>query len=453
MDFRYWHQCIECEKRFDPDRFLYVCPACGGLLMVVRDEHFVESKVGNGAHARAYFDDLRFGASRKIYPNNSGVWLWRDFILPGFPKRHVLSLNEGQTDLFEVPAWLKKEIGLERLYIKMEGQSPSESFKDRGMPVAISDALRLQEENPAMCIKGISCASTGDTSASAACYAAYVRDKLSCLVLLPYQMSTDSQLFQAMAHGAMVKVIRHPNGFDGCMELIQEFTEAHPEYVLVNSKNDMRVVGQETIPLEILQDLSWKPPDWIAIPIGNSGNLAALLNSLLRAKEFGLIDVLPGIIGAQTAAADTLVRWADSGFANYAPGGFKDTVASAMNINDPVSFLRVKKLYKKFNIKFYSVEEGAILETWARFMHAGANICPQSAVALNCIIQAREQGFIKENDLVVSISTASGIKFTDAGIKFHKSGSTLHYANPYQIVAGNLRALENSLGDNAAAAK
>ena len=237
------------------------------------------------------------------------------------------------------------------------------------------------------------------------------------------------------------------------MQLIQEFTKVHPEYVLVNSKNDMRVVGQETIPLEILQDLSWKAPDWIAIPIGNSGNLAALLNSLMRAKEFGLIDVLPGIIGAQTAVADTLVRWADSGFVNYVPGGFKDTVASAMNINDPVSFLRVKKLCNNFNIKFYSVEEGAILETWARFMHAGTNICPQSAVALNCIIQAREQGIIKENDLVVSISTASGLKFTDAGIKFHKSGNTLHYANPYQIVAGDLRALEKSLGGNAEAAR
>src|SRR5579884_2856949 len=372
MNFRYQHQCIACEKKFDPDRFLYVCPACGGLLMVVRDEEFVESKVGTGAHARAYFDDLRFGASRKIYPNNSGVWLWRDFVLPEFPKRYVLSLNEGQSDLFEIPAWLKKEIGLQHLYIKMEGQSPSESFKDRGMPVALSDALRLQEEYPELRIKGISCASTGDTSASAAIYAAYVRDKLSCLVILPYEKISDSQLFQAMAHGANVRVIRHPKGFDGCMQLIQEFTQVHPEYVLVNSKNDMRVVGQETIPLEILQDLSWRPPDWIAIPIGNSGNLAALLNSLLRAKEFGLIDVLPGVIGAQTAAADTLFRWAKSGFVNYSPGAFKETVASAMNINDPVSFPRVKKLYKNFDINFYNVEEKAILETWGRFMQAGA---------------------------------------------------------------------------------
>jgi threonine synthase len=94
-------------------------------------------------------------------------------------------------------------------------------------------------------------------------------------------------------------------------------------------------------------------------------HLAALLNSLVRAKEFGLIDDSPDIIGAQTAAPDTLVRWVESGFAKYSPGAFTDTVASAMNINDPVSFSRVKKLYKNFTIKFYSVEEAAILETWA----------------------------------------------------------------------------------------
>ncbi|MCR4328338.1 MAG: threonine synthase [Patescibacteria group bacterium] len=448
MEFHYWHQCIACEKKFDPDRFLYVCPECGNLLMVVRDEDFVKSRVGDGAHAQAYFNDLRFGASRRMYPNNSGVWLWRDFILPGFPKEYILSLNEGQTDLFEVPAWLKKELGMNNLYIKMEGQAPSESFKDRGMPVAISDALRLQKEYPQLGIKGISCASTGDTSASAAVYAAYVRDRLSCVVLLPYEKVSDSQLFQAMTHGATVKAIRHPQGFDGCMKLIQEFTKAHPEYVLVNSKNDMRVVGQETIALEILQDFSWKVPDWIAIPIGNSGNLAALLNSLLRAKELGLIDKLPGIIGSQSASANTLARWAKSEFTEYAPGTFKDTVASAMNINDPVSFPRVKKLYEKFNIKFYSVEEEAILKTWARFMRAGANVCPQSAVALNCVMQARAENTIKEDDVVVSISTASGIKFTDSGIKFHKNGAKEDYANSYDVVDGNLEALEQSLGNS-----
>lgn len=445
MPFRFWHQCISCSERFEPNKFYYTCPECPGLFLVERDEDFVREKVGEGKRAREYFDHLRFGEARKTYPNDSGVWLFRDFILPDFPVKYAVSLKEGQTDLFEIPDWLKRELGLRNLYIKMEGQAPSESFKDRGMPVAISDALRLQSEYPALGIKGISCASTGDTSAAAAVYSAYVRDKLRCLVLVPYQKISDPQLFQAMAHGAEVKAINHPRGFDGCMQLIQEFAAKHPELVLVNSKNDMRVVGQETIALEILQDLDWYSPDWIAIPIGNAGNIAALLNSLLRAKEFGLIDRLPGIIGAQTLSADTLVRWAESGFIKYEPGEYKDTVASAMNINDPVSFPRVKRLYDKFDIKFYRAPEPAILTTWARFTRAGANICPQSAVALNAVMQAREAGVIKEKDVVVSISTASAIKFSEAGIKHHKTGSKENFANPYEVVEGNLEALEKSL--------
>lgn len=445
MEFRYQHQCVACQKAFDPDRFLYTCPECNGLLMVVRDEEYVRTKIGNGPSARNYFDNLRFGPSRREYPNNSGVWLWRDFILPDFIDKYVLSLKEGQTDLFEIPKWLKKEIGLNNLYIKMEGQSPSESFKDRGMPVAISDAIRLQQEYLQLEIKGVSCASTGDTSASAAIYTAYVRDKLSCLVLLPHEQISDSQLFQAMAHGAKVRAIKHPQGFDGCMKLIQEFTKAHPEYILVNSKNDMRIVGQETIVLEIVQDFSWQAPDWISIPVGNSGNLAALLNSLLRAKQFGLIDRLPGVIAAQTASADTLVRWAEDNYSNYEPREFRDTVATAMNINDPVSFPRIRKLYDKFNIKFYRAEESAILRTWSRFMRAGANICPQSATALSAISQARETNVIKESDQVVSISTASGIKFAEAGIAFHKSGGKDDFANSYEIIQGNLGALESSI--------
>ena len=452
MPFRFWHQCIACGERLEPDRFYYTCPTrlpdgqeCSGLLLVERDEDYVKNKIGAGHAARNYFDHLRFGEARKIYPNDSGVWLWRDFILPDFPVKYAISLKEGQTDLFEIPDWLKKEVGLQNLYVKMEGQAPSESFKDRGMPVAISDALRLQQDYPALGITGISCASTGDTSAAVAVYSAYVRDKLRSLVLVPYQKISDPQLFQAMAHGAEVKAINHPKGFDGCMQLVQEFTAKHPELVLVNSKNDMRVVGQETIALEILQDLGWMAPDWISIPIGNAGNISALLNSLSRAKEFGLIDKLPGIIGAQTLSADTLVRWAESGFIKYEPGKYKDTVATAMNINDPVSFPRVKKLYDKFNLKFYRADEPEILKTWARFTRAGANICPQSAVALNAVLQARESGVIKEKDTVVSISTASAIKFTEAGIRHHKTGSRENFANPYEVVEGNLEALEKSL--------
>lgn len=408
----------------------------------MRDEDAVKQVIGTGKQARAHIDNLRFGSARKQYPNDSGVWLWREFLLPGFPEDAIVSLKEGQTDLFEVPGWLGKQLGLDKLFIKMEGQAPSESFKDRGMPVAISDALRLQRQYPALGIVGVSCASTGDTSAAAAIYSAYVRDHLSCLVLVPYEKIADAQLFQAMAHGAAVRAIKHPDGFDGCMRLIQEYSAKHPELVLVNSKNDMRIVGQESIGLEIVQDLGWQAPDWIAIPVGNGGNLTALLNGLLRAKQFGLIDRLPGIIAGQTAAADTLVRWQETGYKTYKPGRFKDTVASAMNINDPVSFPRIKKLYDQFDIHFYRSTEDDITDTWAQVMQGGANVCPQGAVAIHALLQARKAGIVKKTDTAVAISTASALKFTDAGIAYHKTHTA--FANPYQIVKGELADLEAS---------
>jgi threonine synthase len=441
--YLFWHECIDCGRQFAPDRFLYTCPDCRGLLLVVRDDDAVRKRIGTGAGARAYIDNLRYGDARKQYPNDSGVWLWRDFLLPGFPEQSIISLKEGQTDLFEVPGWLGRKLGLEKLFIKMEGQAPSESFKDRGMPVAVSDALRLQSEHPEFGIVGISCASTGDTSAAAAIYSAYERNNLKCLVLVPYEKIADAQLFQAMAHGAEVRAIKHPDGFDGCMKLIQEFAVQHPEYVLVNSKNDMRIAGQESIGLEIVQDLGWQAPDWISIPVGNGGNLTALLNGLLRAKQFGMIDRLPGVIAGQTAAADTLVRWQESEYAEYSPGEFHDTVASAMNINDPVSFPRIKKLYDKFDIHFYRSSEDEITDTWAHVMSGGANICPQGAVAIHAARQARDAGLIKPKHTVVAISTASALKFTDAGIAYHKSGGA--FANPYQVVSGAIDELESSL--------
>lgn len=438
----FWHKCIECNSTFLPEKFYYTCPKCGGLLLLERDEDWIEKNIGTGKQARLFFDDVRFGKERDKYPNGSGVFIWLPLLLPGFPKEFIISLREGFTDLFEIPDWLKKKIGLKNLFIKMEGQLPSESFKDRGMAVAISEALRLQQLYPYLKIRFVACASTGDTSASAAIYTAYVKDKLRCLVLLPHEKISPGQLFQAMSHGATVLCIKHPAGFDGCMRLIQEYCAKHPEIVLVNSKNDLRIVGQETIALEICQDLHWRAPDWIAIPCGNGGHLTALLISLLRMKKQGMIEFLPGIIVAQTKGANTLVRWADNNFKSYKPGVFQNTVATAMNVQDPVSFPRIKKLYKNFRMEFFDVPENDIQKTRALFMGAGANICPQSAVALDAVLQAREKRIIKEKDIVVSISTASGIKFSESGIKHHLEGKIENFANPPKIVNGTVEDIE-----------
>lgn len=441
----FWQKCIECGLIAQPDNFYYVCPQCGGLFLVERDEEWIDRNVGKGKKAQQFFEEIRFGKKRDIYPNGSGVFMWLPYILPGFPKESVVSLREGFTDLFEIPDWLKKKIGLKNLFLKMEGQLPSESFKDRGMSVAISEAIRLQKFYPELNIRFVACASTGDTSASAAVYSAYAKDRLRCIVFLPHEKVSPGQLFQTLAHGALTLSLKHPQGFDGCMKLIQEYCQRHPEIVLVNSKNAFRLVGQETIALEICHDLHWKVPDWIAIPCGNGGNLTALLVSLLRMKERKMINSLPGIIVAQTQGANTLVRWGRSNFKKYEPHFFQKTVASAMNIQDPVSFPRTERLHRNFRIEFFDSAEDAIQKTRALFMGAGANICPQTAVALDAVLQARGNKVVKEEDLVVVISTASGVKFVQSGLEYHLAEKVKDYTNPPQIIDGTIEAIDQAL--------
>lgn len=444
--FRFHYADIATGETYQPDRFHYTAPNTGNLLLVERDEAFVQRKIGSGRTAQRFFDELRYGPQLRNYPENSGVWQWRHLNLPGFPERAIISLNEGQSDMFQIPRWLAAKLGFDNLLIKMEGSSPSGSFKDRGMSVAVSDALRLQQDFPTLGIKGVACASTGDTSAAAAIYSAYERPHLACVVFVPNDKITMSQLFQAIAHGATVVAIDHPLGFDGCMTLIKEFSTKHPEYVLVNSMNAMRIVGQETIGLEIVQDCQWNVPDWISIPVGNGGNLTALMIAMLRAKSFGLIDRLPGIIVGQTKSADTIVRWSDSGFSHYAPGIFTPTVASAMNINDSVSFPRIQKLRDQFDIRFYAIEEKEITRTWFTFTQAGAMICPQSAVALAATIRAREELVIRQQDTVVAISTANGVKFAESGVAYHNEAKVPGDGrNPIKVVPGILAAIEAEL--------
>ena len=432
MDTIYFgYQCIVCGSTFEPDQFYRLCPSCSGLLMVERDEERIDWHVGHGREAQNYFDAIRYGPNRGEYPNGSGVFMWLSLLLPGFPVEAVVSLREGHTDLFEMPDWFKEQIGMNNLFIKMEGQLPSGSFKDRGMCVAVSDAVRIRElflrREPSLSEEEkkrrwlILCASTGDTSASAGMYVAYARDRLECMVILPYKGTSGNQAFQSQAAGAINVLVDDPQGFDACMRIAEEYCELHPDAVMVNSENPMRIVGQESIALEICQDLNWQAPDWIVVPSGNGGNLTSFLVSLMRMKRRNLIDRLPGIIVAQSQVANTLVRWGRSGFQHYEPGVRQPSVASAMNIQDPVSFPRIEKLHAPFNMRFYDTPEERIVEARGVWMSTGANICTQTAVALDAVTQAHEGGVIDSDDSVVVIGTANGLKFpTEEGLRYQE---------------------------------
>ncbi len=447
IDVRFNLECIKCGKSYPTDRFTYMCtePDCGGLLLVVRDEEYIRKSVGDGEQGRRYFDGLRWSEAARQYPTGSGVFLWRHFIIPNFPEEACMAMFEGCTDLFELPSWLRKEQGLGPTYLKLEGQNPSGSFKDRGMSVAVSETLRLQMEYPDLKINGICCASTGDTSASAAAYAAYAKDRLQCIILVPHNKISMAQLTQALQFGAKVIPVDHPDGFDGCMRIIQEFSAKHSELVLVNSKNAFRIAGQETIPLEICQDLNWKAPDWIAIPVGNAGNLTALLLGLKRAYDHKLIDRLPGIIVGQARVCDTLVRWDENGRTTeaYKPGKYHPSVASAANICDPVSFPRVDKLLRSFNAHFYRASETDIQDSQMCITRGGVDICPQTGIALSALMQARADGTVKEHETSVVISTATGLKFSESASQYHTTDA--RYANHFRVAKGSVSAVEEVL--------
>jgi threonine synthase len=434
----YVYACINCQQELMPDRPYYTCPACGGLLLIKRDEEHLRQKLRHFGKPVEAFRSLT-----DSHHHYSGVWRWADFILPGFPKEMILTLGEGQTGLWRTPGWLAEEIGLDRLWIKNEGKAPSGSFKDRGMPVAISEALRLQRQYPELGIKFVACASTGDTSASAAMYCAYVRDRLRCIVLVPDGNITPAQGYQVADTGAIVLALKAKNGFDGCMAVVQPFTAAHPEIVLVNSKNPLRLTGQETISLEIFSDLGRAVPDWLAVPVGNGGNVAAQMSAWLLLKEIAVIDRLPGIIIAQARTANTVVRWIRAGFRRYEPGAPGKTMASAMNIQDPVSQPRIEHLRAQFDVRGFDVGEEDIAATRARFNRAGAGLCTQGGVTLNAVLQARAAGVIAPKQTVVALNTANDLKFVEAGVEHHQSGK--QFSNRLIRVEASLEAVEKAV--------
>lgn len=448
-EVHYRQKCIQCGTEYPTDRFAYVCeqPDCGGLLLVERDEDRVRALIGAGGDARDRLDRIRWSETARRYPAGSGVFGWKDFILPGFPDAACLSMNEGHTDLFELPGWLRRELGLGPAFIKLEGQNPSGSFKDRGMSVAVSETLRLQLMHPGLGIEGVCCASTGDTSAAAAAYAAYARDRLRCVILVPHKNISAAQLTQALKFGARVVAVDHPDGFDGCMRIIQQFSRKHDELILVNSKNAFRIAGQETIGLELCQDLRWKAPDWIAIPVGNAGNLTALLLGLKRALDHGLINRLPGVLAGQAAVCDTLVRWDENGRVPeaYRPGRFQPSVASAANISDPVSFPRVDYLLRHFDAHFFRVSEEEIQDAQMSVTRCGVDICPQTGIALSAILQARANNVVGETDTVAAIGTATGLKFSESAASYHAEGAGRAHSNPFRVAEGSLESVETVL--------
>ena len=409
MSYRAWFQCInpQCGATYPLNSIVYQCQQCHSLLEV---QHDMEALARRGAAAWMKLFEDRYKSNE--WPYGSGVWGKKEWLLPQISDDNIVSLYEGGTNLF----WAErfgKVIGVEDLWIKLCGNTHSGSFKDLGMTVLVSQVKQMISEGAP--IKAVACASTGDTSAALATYCAAAG--IQSVVLLPRGKISIAQLIQPVSNGALVLYL--DTDFDGCMRLVQEITK-DPTLYLANSMNSLRVEGQKTVGIEIVQQFDWEAPDVIIIPGGNLGNVSALGKGLLMMKDLGLIAKLPRIVVAQAQRANPLYRSYLRNFETFEPMQAEKTLASAIQIGNPVSFEKAVRTLKQFNGIVEQATEEELADAAALGDRTGMFNCPHTGVALAALIKLLKAGKIDKSDRVVVISTAHGLKFVEMKVKYHQ---------------------------------
>jgi threonine synthase len=301
---------------------VYACPTCGGLLEVHHELEPLRRRSAEGWMALL--------EERAARPLTSGVWAMQEWVIPSLEAANIVSLAEGNSNLFDA-AQLGRRIGAPNLWVKLCGNSHTGSFKDLGMTVLVSVVKQMIAAGRP--IQAVACASTGDTSAALAAYAAAAG--IPAIVFLPHNKVSAAQLIQPIANGAHVLALE--TDFDGCMRLVREVTRDNRIY-LANSLNSLRIEGQKTVAIEIVRQMGWEPPDWIIIPVGNLGNISALYKGLKLLLDLGVIHKMPRLAAAQAANANPFYQSYRAGFARKVTMPARDTQASAIRIGDPVSY-------------------------------------------------------------------------------------------------------------------
>ena len=373
------------------------CASCGGLLEV---RHAPPRE--RGRELAALFAG-RFAARRGL--DASGVWRYRELVLPG-AESHVVSHPEGNTPLLRSPA-ISRWAGVPELFVKHEGHNPTGSFKDRGMTVGITAARRIGAT-------AVSCASTGNTSASLAAYAALAG--IPALVFVPAGQISTGKLAQTLAYGARTLVVR--GDFDACLALAVEASEKLGVYLL-NSVNPFRLEGQKTIVFEALEQLSWEPPDWIVFPAGNLGNTSAFGKALSQARELGLIARVPRLAAVQAAGANPFVRSFRDGFAGVHPVK-AETIATAIRIGDPASHERGVEAICSTGGLVTDVTDAEILEAKAVVDAAGIGCEPASAASIAGARRLVGEGVIRPGESVLAVLTGHILKDPGLILAYHQ---------------------------------
>jgi threonine synthase len=421
-------RCMACGAAAAANQPVTVCEVCGGLLDV---ELALDRPLGP--------DELeRQAAQLPPALRQSGVWRYRP-LLPALPEASIVSRAEGNTPLY----WddrLAAYAGLQSggFGVKHEGHNPTASFKDRGMTVGISHAM-------AVGARVVACASTGNTSASLAAYAAAAG--LAALVLIPAGKISGGKLGQTIAYGA--RVVQVEGDFDQALALLRELTARAPVY-LCNSVNPFRLEGQKAIAFELLEQLDWRAPDVIALPGGNLGNTAALGKALVEAQRVGLVDRLPRLVTVQAAGAAPFARYFAAGWTELAAVQ-AETVATAIKIGNPASTARARRSIEATGGVVTTVTDDEILDAKAAIDRVGIGCEPASAASLAGVRRLVAEGAIAPEATVVGILTGHLLKDVEAVTAYHlgdgEGGRRGDGKNRPVTIPATLSALEQTLAD------
>jgi threonine synthase len=402
-------RCIAgCAGGYPLEEVIYRCPRCGDLLEVVHDLDALRRTRSADGWKQLFAERWRSIEE----PWGSGVWGKHEWVAPQVDPARAVSMLEGCTHLARVPR-LAAALGLGDVRVKQCGTSHTGSFKDLGMTVLVSVVAQMIARGRP--IRAIACASTGDTSAALAAYAAAAG--IRAVVILPRGKISTAQLVQPLAAGALVLAI--DTDFDGCMRIVQDLAEREGVY-LANSMNSLRLEGQKTVAIEIAQQLGWRVPDWVVIPGGNLGNVSALGAGFEMLHALGMIDRRPRICVAQAAHASPLYASYRAGWAALSPVKAQPTLASAIQIGNPVSFKKAVRALQAFEGAVEIATEAELADASALADRDGLFTCPHTGVALAALAKLAARGEVTRDHRVVVISTASGLKFVDGKVGYHE---------------------------------
>jgi threonine synthase len=435
MSYHASFRCIAgCPGEYSLEEPIYRCPSCGDLLEV---SHDIEALRDRGPAAWMKLFDERY--KRTLWPYGSSVWGKKEWVLPSILDDNIVSMDEGGTNLFWADRF-GRTLGLDDLWVKQCGNSHTGSFKDLGMTVLVSMVKQtIAHGSP---VRAVACASTGDTSASLAAYAAAAG--IPAIVILPRGKVTTAQLVQPLANGAAVLSL--DTDFDGCMAIVQRLATEGRVY-LANSMNSLRLEGQKTVAIEIVQQFDWQVPDVVIIPGGNLGNVSALGAGFDMMEAIGLTSRRPRIVVAQAQAANPLYlayqrHWA------YEPVAARPTLASAIQIGNPVSVKKAIRTLQRYDGIVEQASEQELADAAADADRTGMFNCPHTGVALAVLKKLVARREISSGQRVVVISTANGLKFTDFKIGYHDdalAGIEAHHANRPMVLPNDYDAVVRAI--------